>query len=906
MTAPYLRELYDLLADEGLRYHLRNLVWRWFGTLLDPSDAELTLARRWLASPAARPRLLSAMAGNVAWFALLRGRPLQHLLNLDDAILDAEVIPYLASLMPEAQVDVVAVVRPYVGRGAQWHRRITWLLSQVRTGQTVEVVELAETLLRADTTLGPDHFLYHILDSIAEAHPAAACRLIGLRCERILDNHLEKRAEAQDPGYFPLGHPLEDLNGGMFDRALKSIVHADPRTLLDVLLPWLERAVTATERARSANARELWFPCDDLSHGWFDGIHVGQSLLINALIDALAELAQVDYAAFRTMAGGLEALPSWTPQHLIALAYQRTPAHSAPDALAFLLSDRRRLALGEHDAFETRALLVAIHPFLLSGQRVQLEDYILAYNPLHKVWGVDSLRMWGLDQLFLLQALPVETLSARGVRRLHEWERKFPGRRASPTRSTMEGGMVDSPIDQEATARMSDQDWMRAMRKYHGGVKHPSFLKGGALELAMVLQERTKAEPQRFYHLAMRVPPDSDPPYITAFLHGLAQADSPANWLFSIVRRFAARNEAEIKRTIAHTLNRRIDRGEAPPDDLLDLLERYVRDENGSLRESAEEPFIAALNSSSGAALLALGRALDLRGTVADHQRIWALIDEMAHSPSDALRAASLELLLRELPADRDRAVALYILLLDDHPALLRTNCAQEFLYYGLYRHFGRLAPYIRALMEETDERYQQRGAELACIAALSVDVLNRQDVQVAREMAEESVVGRAAWRRGAARIFAHNAARDDSGTCVRELMRLLDDDDEQVRRHMGELVSQLEDGHMISLRSLVVAIAASRSLQESRHHLAEFLLDHGVVDPEGVLLVVAAELDNGKVTADARRWTGGAELIRVVVRTYADPTAAILQPWAMDLFDRLMERDEGAALNILNEWDRR
>jgi len=122
----------------------------------------------------------------------------------------------------------------------------------------------------------------------------------------------------------------------------------------------------------------------------------------------------------------------------------------------------------------------------------------------------------------------------------------------------------------------------------------------------------------------------------------------------------------------------------------------------------------------------------------------------------------------------------------------------------------------------------------------------------------------------------------------------------------MGGLVSQLEDGHMISLRSLVVAIAASRSLQESRHPLAEFLLDHGVVDPEGVLLVVSAELDNGKVTADARRWTGGAALIRVVVRTYADPTAAILQPWAMDLFDRLMERDEGAALNILNEWDRR
>jgi hypothetical protein len=325
-----------------------------------------------------------------------------------------------------------------------------------------------------------------------------------------------------------------------------------------------------------------------------------------------------------------------------------------------LMADSRRLALGEPEGFDARALVTSIYPFLSTDQRGRLENHILEYNPRRKIWGVDDLRCWGIYQMFLLQCFPRESLAAQSVRRLSELERKFPGVGAPLKRGSMGGGMVESPIDHEFTVRMNDRAWLRAMRKYCGNVEHPAFLKGGSHELANVLMQYSKDDPIRFHRLAMKMALDTDAAYVMAVLQGISQSPGHGLLLYETVRRFSTRSEDRIRLTIAHCLSRPMERGEVLPIDLIDLLEDYVHDDAEVMREGDDDPFTAAINSRRGTALLALARSLSLQDTDEARQRIWTLVEEMLPNSSPVLPAAALEPLWRELHTNPDYSVDLY------------------------------------------------------------------------------------------------------------------------------------------------------------------------------------------------------------------------------------------------------
>ena len=100
---------------------------------------------------------------------------------------------------------------------------------------------------------------------------------------------------------------------------------------------------------------------------------------------------------------------------------------------------------------------------------------------------------------------------------------------------------------------------------------------------------------------------------------------------------------------------------------------------------------------------------------------------------------------------ERERAVRLFIEAMQGHPTLLRSHATREFLYYGMHKNFGRLKPFVQAMMTETSEEHQQRGAELACIAAISpLAIESPEEISDARRIAADAAGGLAPWRRGA------------------------------------------------------------------------------------------------------------------------------------------------------------
>jgi hypothetical protein len=190
-------------------------------------------------------------------------------------------------------------------------------------------------------------------------------------------------------------------------------------------------------------------------------------------------------------------------------------------------------------------------------------------------------------------------------------------------------------------------------------------------------------------------------------------------------------------------------------------------------------------------------------------------------------------------------------------------------LRYGLYRHYERMRPYIIDLMKGDYESLQQRGAELACIASISPVPPDAGEARGdADALAESTITGPAAWRRGAARVFTSNVTTEVSTSCVDALRRLMDDEDKEVRRYVNGVFHRLRDEHFLQLRDLIEAFAASRALSEETYWFTECLWEHAMLDPSFSLSVVERLLGNEgrEVDEPAFRITGGEELVRLVL----------------------------------------
>ncbi len=919
----YLRELNRLLIAEGLRHHLYDLVIRWFGALPNPTENEWLITRRLFLDPSRKARLMAAMGGNPAWFRYLRDSMLQSLLGQEE-ILDSLVIPYLISMLDKAQAEVINIIRPYIGRNEHWNRRVRWMLETVRDWKTPEAIEVFEQEFSSLSTTEIKHF--YQLDDVAKADARAGCRLLREAFDKVLEEYVATKEKDKGPLLPSLSRHLELFNGSTIDNALKTVTRKDPDYFLELMLPWLERVVEL--RPETSPPSPYYYSSDEFSYlGWYGDGFVVKHQLIEAFIAALTSLALKDGEKFRRFVGRLSASSRATPQRLLAHVFRALPERYATDAFRFLIGDVRRLDLGDHDLYDTRQLLKAIYPHLTIRQRAELEGFILSYDYIRKYAGVEGLRLRGIEQLYLLQTVPREMLTEQGERRLREMERKFPNHRASESPTTMRMGRVGSPIPEVKAKKMTDKAWLRAMVKYQGDVRHKRDpFKGGARQLGGVLVSLTKEDPERFHRLALRIPDDIDDSYVQAILNGLAESSAPAELLFAAIRRFASHPGRNIKGVIARVLEKRVKDG--LPDDMIKLLERYVEgpageDENGWKRqeESGQArygdglnsgPYSSYINSERGPAFRALMLALDEIGSDEARARKWELIEFVANDSSTALRAGAIEVLLYMLHEDRERAVTIFARLMDGHPALLRSHFTQEFLCYGLYRHYKRVKPFIVALMNEDHETLQQRGAELACIAAISSKALDsEEDHANALALAEETLNGSAAWRRGAAHVYVANITTEVSSQCVDGLQRLLDDEDEEVRRFINGVFNRLPDEQFIKLREFIEAFAASQSIAGETQWFTDFLWKHGMLDPAFSLSVVETILQRGDestATNPSYRFHGGGEkLVRLVLGIYTDPAAdEELRNRAMNAFDQLMNMYWGQALTVLAEWDRR
>jgi hypothetical protein len=885
---------------------------RWFGALSNPAEDEWHRAQMILRDDVKFSHLLSTMYGNVNWFQRLRPSISRW---LEDEKRDTVALGYLRSVIDITQSEVVELLGFFLDRSEEWNDRIANTIFHIRIWKTEGAVSLFEKLIYKLKT--PLQWALLPLETVCDISPITGCRIIRYLFDQALKNQLDKSSQRDKEkpslqfhsSFFPDAE-LRKLEGAI-EKAMSAASSKAPAQYVDMMLPWVEKVVSIQPYRDDMR----WYTSDALSYNWYDNTFHIQHAFLNSLINALTEVARNDREMFQLIAQRLTNLPYKTPQLLLTHVFRAVPEIYAEAAFNFLIGDQRRFDLGEHEQYDSRQVISAIFPYLSNAQRKRLEAHILQYFwPINKELGLNALRWRGFEQYCLLHSIPIQLLSTEGKKRLHEWQRKFPGVVISDKPITMQGGFVPSPIPNDLATKMSDRDWLRAMRKYKHGIRRNGYLGGGAEQLSGVLLNQIKNNPERFHKLFKVVPLDIDDAYVMAFANGFAESVAPAEWTIDVFYRYANQEGRNIKRGLSYSIQRII-KQDIPDEIIAKLAEWACMAENESESwwakgETNGDIYNSYFNSERGAAFGTLFRIFDAKypGHEQVYDKKWQLIEFASSDSSTALRLGAIQELTYMIHHNRDKSWVMFEKLIDGYEILLETHQVREFLYWGMYKNFHRMKPFIEKMIGNPKPDVQEMGAELACIAAISEKTMETEEALVeANVFAQKMVTGSTSLRRGATNVYAFNLTQGSEQyvrtICLENIRKLVNDEDEEVRNKINQKFFSLSDEFFFEFRGLMEDIAQS-VYYPANFQFANYLWRHGIIDPKWTLSIIGILANK---TVQQQQWESGAEeLMRFALLVYtSQANDESIRGEAMNIFDVLMKKYAGTANNILLEWDR-
>jgi hypothetical protein len=622
---------------------------------------------------------------------------------------------------------------------------------------------------------------------------------------------------------------------------------------------------------------------------------------------ALCALAQSEPDLFSGYADVLEQAQSETLDFLLVRAFAAAPTAFAERAARFLIDKPVRLHAGytSDSYWAARELAAAILPVLGPDARAELEAAILGFYPSWER-SKDGHRSYGEAQFTILTGLPPEALSARARSRLAEWRRKFGSEPEPPTER--EGGFVGPPIEPVKALKMTDPQWLRAIAKYdveRAPRYRPIARAGGRLELARLLQEHTKAEPERFARLALGFPSATSSVYLEGVLRGLETADTKVErgLVFDLVRRAHELPGQPCGRVVCDVIAAHAATGPLP-DDIVSILEWYATEAPDPAEDRAEEWTVGpreredrfdssgyagmellnqGMNSDRGAAVLALGKVLRSQPRLLG--RLESTINAVVIDPMRAVRTCVTECLLAALPIDRDRAVGWYVVVASSEPAVAASAPGARFLRYALRTHPDKSLPIVEQLLVSELPESSRVGAREACLAAFSLDR--------AKPLAAAALLGGPAARFGAAEVYAANLGDPAVGnSCEEPLRRLFRDEDRQVRREAASCFRSLDGDGLARHLALLEDFVPTQAIADNANDVLDaiLLMDGQLPDLAATVGLRIVEIAGGEAGNIATAWSAQMPdvcALAVRLNAFGSPRGRAL---GLDLFDRLSE----------------
>lgn len=952
----YARAIEELLAAEGVREHIRDLVLRLLAEFTPPLEEEVLLLLKLAREDRWTRRIRHRTFTNPVWWQILieRGALQQWLAaeKLEDWKWAAWASSRLAEQDPQAVSDLlVALSRD---GGLDPARRLHCLPFSAEH----DTPATAKWRFRAQRR-GEMRCESYEVAHVAKGSPAAALRY-ALHLIRWELAHLAH------PGLMPKAPPEK------FERfsshrqgniaALHAIATALPRETWQAVGPHLLRHLRRLERRRRAMSKE------DRRLAWnYPGRNLN-AVMRMMLSTAAAALAATDSPWLWQKVSPFLALRSRTAMRLSAEVIGVLRSRLPEAAVKWLTDDLRRLGFRgtQYDlrrywhgravlrhvwdvAPEARSsLLEAIQRFHDGYERQNLEirqGYVREGHP-------DVFRnLVGLPQYLLLSALPPDVLDASTREKLAQWDSKFclnPKRlrRARSTRwflskpddwkpesrSTRLRSMRDL-IPPAQVARVPDRAWIemampawaeRMAQRWKGGnrlsIETPDRLTESAFRHA------AKTNPARFVRLAQSLPLDAADHWFEAILDAASTTEPDKNvaapdWkaassaeIEQCLIRLAGRDGKHLAMTLARLVRARPD--EAWSDSTIDRIctlavshedpgaeEFSVRSGNGDI--SDENVVQTSINCTRGVAVEAVKRLLWKKPE--KRPQFIEVAKRTVCDPHPAVRVAAIGLAGPLLNDDPDLAISLLETACGgDDLRVLRSFHLNHLLRYLWWRCDPRVEAIIERMASSGLEKVEELGAFFSTVVALRRDRMQGVFAQCSK--------GTTHQRKGVATALARLTDPAPEGRSAANLLHAFFNDPEPAVA--GAAASVFRDDAVLRsplgpelAAKFVASEQFARDPDDLIFPLTEYAGDLVPFQPVLADLVRRATTDMSGLNGDLRRSGFGfadraSECILRIYEWAQGPQHAAIRSWCLDQFDALVASGDHSVERALTQID--
>ncbi|MFB6841163.1 NACHT domain-containing protein [Streptomyces sp. NPDC056361] len=880
-NARFATEIRSLLANNEVRFHIKDVVLSLIPSLQDPSVAEWEAVESTLQENLAFSERLCRSLRTAPWFSRIDSEGVvEQWLDGTDAerSLALEVMTGGAIEHTDRIADLLSSLKDAPGYPS-------WLLQVANAAPVHESRRLFDLLL--DSVRSGSYssqnadFLWIVANEISSHRPDWAIELLFA--------HLSER-----PNALALDDSGKVAELTRRDYQLNQIVissaESAPEKFCELILPYLLKVMSATEEPD----RQGWPRLDRHFSNRLPG--GGHEELEDSLLEATALAVRKVQNDPETSTPILQSLASdvhETAQWLLYGGLIKAGNTHARWAADLLLEGTERLICGyprNSAVWRTRELICAICEFLPGDVLAALERVIL---DVRFPWEDGTSSRW--HQFTLLSAFPDGQLSSDGRRRLGELRRRH-GAEEPDQPQGITGGFIGSPIAPSAALHMSDDQWLSAMNKHSGDRRNWTNFTGGAHELASVLKEQAKQDPARFAGLAQRLTSSINPAYSEAVLMGFAEAAPLADpsAIFSAIRHISKLGNPATDRWLGYGLRRHL---RQVPVDLVEILigiaaappnqadERLIFEKSDRGPTLGESIWTSGFNSARGSSIEVLGDILrfDVDGSLT--ALVAPILKPLASDPAITIRSCVAHLLHASLRHARERSLQAFAELIKCEDGLLATRPFVGLLIAIGQDDFNLVQPVIVRMLSSAEPEVREVGGQFSTHAAvhwecgeLLGDVLAGNDSHA---------------RKGAASVCASQLADVREPSLVRAAFTsFINDVDPIVQEAAASFPSAIRGRRLRPLQKPIKDLISSRTFPEATTQLLITLRD--APDRVDDLVFECADrflAENGPAAADIR--TGAAAsakyLGEIIIRAYAQSPSVGSRGKLLDVLDELL-----------------
>ena len=916
----YCKELSALLTDEKIRYHLKDLAVAVAVNMPNPEEAEWNVLKPWIESQLEAIKSGTSNTNKFAslvwdrfffsqtWFQITdkKGLVAEWLSSDEDALVN--IGAYYARFHQRHSGDRVAdLLKPFVGKGGDWPQRFKSVMQSANLANSRRFFELFLGLID-DGTFDDDSkdntFRYN-LHSLEDEHADWISEALShwlLRRLSIIQETASGRGSPNWRGLF--NH--SDYRSVYISKAATQAPDKFVQHVLPMILKISDAAVVPDRNALpklDAVWRLFFFGDVSIAEAYREAVALALGKIAESKSDRVVEIL-----------ADLRSRDTDLANFLLLRAYTAGAKYLADDAVSELCNKTWRFECGYSDSpyWVAIQLIKAITSLCSDGNRAKLEEAILDYTTDYER-SPGGHRDRGYACFALLSGIPAKLRSERAKARYAELERKFGETEFVPR--GIQGGEVVSPIEETATEKMTDDEWLNAIKKYDSerGISGENPTKGGARELARSLQRRVQEEPERFAHLSFRFPSDANPVYMEHTLMGLKETEASSEHKLKVCRKAYSELRSECGKAIADLLGSIKD---PLPNDVVQMLiwlatehpdpEKELWDEEvtGDTSYYGRDVLDRGINTTRGRAALAIHDLISSDASYIDRFR--TTIERLLNDRSLSVRSCAIYTLLPIINHDPNFALEQFLKLTEFqnnlYDSLLATPYVDHFIWYMLRDHFGQLRHVVERMLRSKDPETSKAGARLASLAVL-------YEHDDAEDLVEEAIRGDASQRLGVAQVASKNIGDTDYRSWTEQkLLLFFNDRDSEVCQEAARCFHRLEGQSLESYENLINKFCDSAACQENSFSLLHALEESSHQLPGITYIVCEKFLKRFSDEASDVHTQHSPDFTfvpKLVFKTYHQHQSDEWAPKCLDLIDQMCLERRHEIREELDEYER-